>query len=560
MAHRTLQHCGVRQRDRHHAVNAPRFVLRLLCAFVLLSTRPTHALAADKRDEAAAHAALKAAVTDYLANDFDQAIVRLRKAAKACAPSRCTEATAAALLRDIGVMQLAQGESDKASASFLEALVTDPSLDWNPAYDRQGLRSEWDAAKDEASVFGREQPTGDLATVPPAEQVARTALPIYVDYGGKLASVIVKYKATGMTDFKKVRLSHMGKGWGGSIPCADVVRGVMRYYVQGFDESDTPVAITGDPRHPLYVPIRWSISSAPPHLPGQEPPAPCGVGGQCPAGAACGESISLAPTATLDNGEVCETGGQCTSGRCSSGRCAATRTLEGAAGGYVHFWFGVAGSVDVTYVPSGTDVCLLNAQAVPANSPGYYCTTPYGVDFPTRASPAQNATLVKGEAGQAQGGLESGDVRVLFTFDYAASTHLLLGGRFGVVLNGYPGEAAAHDGRGFGPPIHLELRGTFLFGDRPLAHSGFAPLVLLAGGVGEFDASTTVGVVVSNVAGTRPMVAWKTGGPGFAALGGGLRYAFSPRVAFSAALKFTTAFGGAFFPTMAPELGLQYGF
>jgi hypothetical protein len=548
----------LRERERHHTVNARRFASALLCAFIAFSAMP--ALAADKRGEAAARAALKDALADYLANDFDRAIVRLRKASKACAPSHCGEETAAALLRDIGVMQLAQGEVDKASATFLEALVVYPSLDWNPAYDRQGLRSEWDAAKDEASVFGHEQPSGDLATVPPSEQVMRTALPIYVDYGGKLASVVVKYKTTGMTEYKKLRLSRVGKGWGGSIPCTDVVRGVVRYYVQGFDESDTPVAITGDPRHPLYVPIRWSISSPPPHLPGQEPPAQCASGGQCPAGAACGESTTETSVPTLDNGEVCETGGQCTSGRCASGRCAATHTPEGAAVGYVHFWFGVSGSIDVTVVPSGSDVCLLNAQALPANSQGYYCTTPYGADFPSRAGPAENATLVKGEAGQAQSGIESGDVRLLFTFDYAASTHLLLGGRFGLVLNGYPGEAAVHNGHAFGPPIHLELRGTFLFGDRPLAHSGFAPLVLLAGGVGEFDASTTVGVVVNNVVGTRPMVAWQTGGPGFAALGGGVRYAFSPRVALSMALKFTAAFGGAFFPSMAPELGLQYGF
>jgi hypothetical protein len=542
-------------------MNAPRFASALLCAVFVFSA--TTALGADKRGEAAAHAALKDASADYLANDFDRAIVRLRKASKACAPAHCSEETAAALLRDIGVMQLAQGEVDKASATFLEALVAYPSLDWNPAYDRQGLRSEWDAAKDEASVFGREQPSGDLATVPPSEQVMRTALPIYVDYGGKLASVVVKYKATGMTEFKKIRLSRVGKGWGGSIPCTDVVRGVVRYYIQGFDASDTPVAITGDPRHPLYVPIRWSISSSPPHLPGQDPPSQCGSGGQCPAGSACGESTSEASVRTLDNGEVCETGGQCTSGRCASGRCAATHTPDGAAGaagGYVHFWFGVSGSIDLTVVPSGSDVCLLNAQALPASSQGYYCTTPYGVDFPTRAGAAENATLVKGQAGQAQGGIESGDVRLLFTFDYAASTHVLLGGRFGLVLNGYPGEAAVHNGRAFGPPIHLELRTTFLFGDRPLAHSGFAPLVLLAGGVGEFDASTTVGVVVNNVVGTRPMVAWQTGGPGFAALGGGVRYAFSPRVAFSMALKLTAAFGGAFFPSMAPELGLQYGF
>jgi hypothetical protein len=558
MARRTFQYCGLRQRDGIDSMSIRRFAPALICAFLALTAAT--AIAADKRGEPAARAALKAAVTDYLANDFDQAILRLRKAAKACAPSHCSEETAAALLRDIGVMQLAQGDVDKASATFLEALVAYPSLEWNLAYDRQGLRTEWDAAKDEASVFGHEQPSGDFSIVPPSEQVMRTAVPIYVEYGGKLASVVVKYKSTGMADFKKIRLSRMGKGWGGSVPCTDVVRGVVRYYIQGFDESDTPVAITGDPRHPLYVPIRWSISSPAPHLPGQEPPAQCGSGGQCPAGSACGESVSVASTPTLDNGEVCETGGQCTSGRCANGRCAATHTPEGAAGGYVRFWFGVSASVDVTLLPSGSDVCVLNAQASPVNSQGYYCTTPYGADFPTRSGPAENATLVKGQAGQAQGGVVGGDVRLLFTFDYAASTHLLLGGRFGLVLNGYPGEAAVEKGRAFGPPIHAELRGTFLFGDRPLAHSGFAPLVFLAGGVGEFDAGTTVGVVTSNVIGTRPMVAWQTGGPGFVALGGGLRYAFSPRVAFSMALKFSAAFGDAFCPAMAPELGLQYGF
>jgi hypothetical protein len=338
------------------------------------------------------------------------------------------------------------------------------------------------------------------------------------------------------------------------------VRGVVRYYVQGFDENDTPVAIIGDPRHPLYVPIRWSITSPAPHLPGREPPAQCGSGGECPAGAACGDSLGEASPPKLDNGEVCEADGQCSSRRCASGRCAPARAPSGAEGGFVHFWFGVAGSLDITVVPSGNDVCSLTALGTPSSAQGYYCTTPYGADFPTRASTAQNSTLVPGEAGQAQSGLESGDVRLLASFDYAATANLLLGARVGIVLNGYRGEAAVHDGHAFGPPIHLELRATYLFGNRPLASSGFAPLVFLAGGVGEFDASTTVGVVVNSVVGTRPMVAWQTGGPGFAALGGGLRYAFSPRVAFTAAIKFTAAFGGAFFPTIAPELGLQYGF
>jgi hypothetical protein len=571
VAHGALEHGRVRQRDCHDAVNArwlsparalsPRsrvLASALLSVALALCTR--RALGADKRAEVAARAALKTAVTDYVANDYTQGLITLRKASKACAPDRCSPALRAELLRDTGVLQLADGQSDKAAASFLEALVTDPSVEWNPAYDHSDLRAEWEAAQDEAKVFGHSEPTGDFVTTPPSEQVVRTAIPVYVEYGGKVANVVVKYKATRMSEFKRVRLSRLGKGWGGEIPCTDVVRGVVRYYVQGFDEDDTPVAITGDPRHPLFVPVRASISSPAPHLPGKEPPAQCAASGECPSGAACGETHGEEGAPTLDNGEVCEANGQCTSGRCASGRCAPERSPHGAGGGYVHFWFGVSASVDVTVLPGASNVCALTPNAVPSNSAGYYCTTPFGADFPSRSNRAENDSLVKGQSGETSGGLESGDVRLLLSFDYAVSANALLGARFGLVLNGYPGVAAAQDGHGLGAPLHLEARGTWLFGDRPLAHSGFAPLLFVAGGIGEFDASTSVGVLVTGVPGPRPFVAWKTAGPGFAALGVGLRYAFSPRVAFSMALKASAAFGGGFLPVVAPEVGLQYGF
>ncbi len=551
----------MRERDRDDALKAPGLAFASALVSVVFALASGSARAGDKRAEAAARAALDLAVADYAANDFGHALARLRSAASACAGSRCNARVSASLYRDIGALQFVGGDKEKASASFLEALAAVPSLDWNPAYDRPDLRSEWEAAKDEASDLGHPQPSGDFITTPAAEQVVHTAVPVYVEYRATTATVVIaKYKATGMTEPKKIRLSLMGKGWGGSIPCTDVVRGVVRYYVQGFDENDNPVAFTGDPRHPLYVPIRDSIRSPAPHLPGKEPPVQCRPDGECPAGAACDDSHGEPGGPKLDNGEVCEVDGQCTSGRCASGRCASDRSPSATEGGYVRFWFGAAGSIDITVLSGGHDVCLLTSQAKPANSQDYYCTTPSGADFPTRASPVENNTLVKGQAGQAAGGLEPGNVRVLLSFDYAASTHLLLGSRFGLVVNGYPGASVARDGRGFGPPVHLELRGTFLFGDRPLAHSGFAPLVFLSGGLGEFDASVSVRVIVSNVPGSRPMVAWQTGGPGFAALGGGFRYAFSPRVAFSAALKVTTAFGGGFLPTVAPEVGLQYGF
>jgi hypothetical protein len=519
------------------------------------------AVALEKRAELAARLALKAAANEFAANDYTQGILILRKAAKVCAEAHCSAEVQAELMRDTGVLQLADGQADKAAASFLEALVTNPSIEWNPIYTHSDLKAEWEAAKDEASVFGHAQPGGDFSTVPPSEQVVRTAVPVYVEYGGAVKSVVVKYKGTGMSEYKRMRLSRIGKGWGGEIPCSDVARGVVRYYVQGFDENETPLAISGDPRHPLYVPIRWSITNPAPHLPGKPPPAQCAATGQCPAGAACGETASEVAAPTLDNGEVCEANGQCTSGRCANGRCAPEHSPRGAAGGYVHFWFGVAASVDATVLSQVKDVCLLTSHGIPANSADYYCTTPYGFDFPSRANAGQNNSLIKGQAGETPSALESGDLRVMLSFDYAVSASVLLGARIGLVPNGYPSVAASQDGRAFGVPLHLEARGTWLLGDRPLAHSGFAPLLLLGGGVAKFDASTAVGVAVTGVPGVRPMLAWKTGGPGFAVLGAGLRYAFSPRVATTIALKFAGAFGTAgFFPAGAPELGLQYGF
>jgi hypothetical protein len=51
------------------------------------------------------------------------------------------------------------------------------------------------------------------------------------------------------------------------------------------------------------------------------------------------------------------------------------------------------------------------------------------------------------------------------------------------------------------------------------------------------------------------------GGPWFAALGGGARYQFSPRIAFTAAMRVNAAFGviGSLL-TVGPELGVAYGF
>ncbi len=228
---------------------------------------------------------------------------------------------------------------------------------------------------------------------------------------------------------------------------------------------------------------------------------------------------------------------------------------------YARFWVGFAGALDFMVFPSGSDLCKLTQQATtPENTVVTYCTNPDGTDFPTRGSTGQNNALVAGQASNVRGGLQVGDIRALVAFDYAFSPAILAGARVGYVMNAYPGHAAAADGRADGEHVHLELRGTYLFGDAPLATIGFAPMVFAGGGMSEFDASVTSTVAFQNVVGTQRVNVWMTDGPWFLMAGGGFRYQFSLRTAFTGAIRVNASFlGNGLLPTVGPEVGFQYG-
>ena len=239
---------------------------------------------------------------------------------------------------------------------------------------------------------------------------------------------------------------------------------------------------------------------------------------------------------------------------------------HGGSSLYAHWWIGVAGAMDFLMLPGGENLCVLTPGAVPANTAGYYCTNPNGSDFPSRVTNAQSNSLIPGYAGGLHGGLAPGDLRPLVAIDYALSPAWLIGARVGYVLNAYPtGGAAVTAHRAFGSKIHAEARGTYVFGDAPLTHEGFAPTLFLAAGMAEFDghvasyASWTQGS--QKVPITVPVNTWLTGGPWFLAAGGGARYQLSPRAAFNATLRVNAAFsqGGVLF-TFGPEIALQYGF
>ena len=487
---------------------------------------------------------MKKAQAEYAAHDYDKAAARLDKAQAACGPKKCTNATKAALLRDLGALQLKGGDADAAMTSFASALKLAPQLEPSATIEAPGLRDAWNAAKDEASV-GEQPWGGDFVHVPVSEQVVRTPVPVYVEMaaGSPPTRVFVKYRGAGTSEYKRVELTKKGKGWGGLVPCGAATRGVLRYYVQGFDEKGEPVANGGDANKPFYVRIRPKISSSAPSLPDSPPPR------QCSGNESSGESASSG-----DN----DGGGEGADTDANENRDRAkTKTKEP----YARVWIGVLGSIDLVFLPAANDVCHLDRFGQPGTSNGYYCTTSSGADFPSRASTGENNTLTQGNSGQVPGGLTPGNVRVMGTFDYALSASFLAGLRAGWVFRTYPGDAASKDGRAAKLALQLELRATFFFGDEPLANVGFAPYVFAAGGYAESDASTQVTVSQTGIPGSKSLDAWLTRGPWFASVGGGARYALSRRTAFLGGIKLTGAFGaGGMLPIASPELALQYGF
>jgi hypothetical protein len=501
------------------------------------------ALAADRRVEAAAKDALKKAADDYLGTDYAAGAARLQRALRSCGTNRCTPATRALLLRDIGTMQFRAGNVGAAKKSWIDALKLDPSLTLNTDYETPDLRAAWDEVKGGAGEGGGEagggggggeQPSGDFAHTPAAEQKVNTPLPVYVEYSGTttIARVVVKYRGPKGSDWKRVDLKRVGGGWGGVIPCGDVARGAMRYWIQGFDDGGDPIASSGDPKHTYSVPIRDELTGEAPHLPGKTAPKTCGAAEE--------------PEETPPEAEETEP---------------RKHTEEG--GRFARIWVGVSAELpEFMQMPAGDDLCKLTSSALPANSAGAYCTLPNGSDFPSRASSDQNNHLsLQGQAGHSDGGLVPGDLRVMATFDYALSAKFLIGGRLGYVFNAYPGQAAVTSGHAFGPKVHVEARATYLFGDAPLAHTGFAPMVFAGTGISEFDGHVTSVVSLDNVAGQQPVSIWVTDAPFFVALGGGVRYQFSLRAAFTAAARVNAVIGGnGVMLTYGPEVGVLYGF
>ena len=550
-----------------------------LLVFVVVATFAVAASADANTEKAARDLQTKAIQEDNLATDYAGAATKLQQAITMCGTDKCALRLRAELYRDLGAMQVLNNDKDSGTASFVQALTLVSTLDLDVNYKTPALDALWAAARKKASSAPTPTPTatatakattpgntdtGDFTHTAPTEQAVRTPIPIYVEYPGTeaLTKVVLRYKGEGMTEFKSVELQKLGTGWGGLIPCTDVVIGTTQYFVQGQNASGDVAATMGNSTHPFKVAIKNKLDDEAPHLPGVSAPAQCQEASDCPPDfPGCKKSVP--ETDKKAEGDECEDDAECKSNDCKHHICAAgddgSPSTPGSA--FPRVWIGVLGSIDLISLGSADDVCLLDPKtATPLNTAGYYCTNPDGTDYPNRTSATENSVLKKGSSDQVKGGFAPGTIRLMASIDYALTQNILAGARIGYVLGTFPGAAAGNDGKGF-PPVHLELRGTYLFGANALTSPGITPLVFVGAGVSEFAANVTVTVIQNGVAGTRSVQAWELGGPGFVSVGGGARYALSPKAALYGAAKLTAAFGGAgLLPSVAPELGVQLGF
>ncbi len=570
--------------------------LWLVAALVLSSLSMTRPAFADAKTEATAKALQKKAMDeDYLATEFAKAAEKLEKAVAACGTDKCSPAVRAQLHRDLGVVQIGgQIDKEKGIANFVSAIKTDPATALDPDLRTKDLDAAFAEAKKRAANGGGGaapagggaapaaggQPAGDFVHEPVAGQQIRTPIPVYVEYGGEeqLVKVIARYKGFGMTDWKTVELKKTGeKGWGGLIPCADVQQGTTQYYIQGFNAANDPVAVGGDRNNPYKVKVTREAVAEPPHLPGQPAPTQCADTGDCPpnfpgckkAGAG---AVSGPPEVTgKDGGEFCEEDTECKSKECKNSKCTDFEE-EGGGKKMRRVWVGLSIGFDYTLVPSENDVCKLSSTKegqLPLNSSNYYCVNSDGSDYPFRESPGvvsprngENARLITGTSDKVSGGGAFGNVRILASVDYALNMNLLLGARLGYVLNTYPGQAAKDDSKSF-PPVHLELRGTYLFGADALVKK-VAPFIMVGGGVSTFETSVKVSVVetnpMTNLKTAKDVDAWQLAGPIFITFGGGARVGISDRAALMLGARVNLAFGNAFAPSIGPDVGIVFGF
>ena len=173
-----------------------------------------------------------------------------------------------------------------------------------------------------------------------------------------------------------------------------------------------------------------------PHFPGKDSPRQCADVRDCPPDfpgckkAAEGEN----PESSLkDEGQDCEEDSECKSGTCGKDKTCAGGEPKSSSK-RKRFSIGIAAAYDFINIPSRHSVCTLGTATVPARR----CRRRTVIIAPRtvwtfRREAArvqegiQNINVVRGDSDRVSGGFAPGNFAIMASFDYAATSNIMLG-------------------------------------------------------------------------------------------------------------------------------------
>lgn len=530
----------------------------------------TSDLAAAPKDAAALRHDRDAMDTDYLATNWAGAETKLRRALRECGARACSPKVRAQVELHLGIILVNAGRGAEASAAFGEALRLNPAATPEADFANPDVLKAFEEVKRSKGVGSAPSPAPaegaepaappDFVHTPVAEQAVGAPVPIYAEGDAAAARMVLYYRGSGAgagAEFAKLEMRRAGKGFRAVVPCGQTAAaGSVSYYIIALDAKGEPVGGAGSRRAPFQVAIKLRVEGEPPRFPGEGPIAACRDGGSCPPGldeAGC-DKVAAAAGA----GARCSDANPCGGGlACDEGVCRAPAKAAAAPGAFKKNWLSLGASFDVAIVAGDDDLCSLASQ----NDRGSYACFRDGGD-------AYRGQPQPGEGGTLSGVIRPGTLRFLVGYDRMLSGNVGLGVRAGYAIGGGP---KGYYGEAF-LPVHAELRGTYVFGDEPLARRGIHPYGYLAGGLGQ------VGAEVPNVQveddcdfGGRPacaknqerpiitVSAYRRLGRFFGGAGFGALWLFAPGTGVYADLKVS-----AYFPTagfaFAPSAGVMQGF
>ncbi len=442
---------------------------------------------------------------DFLSLDYKSAKKKLDEAIKKCGASNCSDALAAALHRDLGVVLINDKKVKDGQKAFDEAFKSDPSITISPDYlANKDVAAAWAAAKKAgggaptatatptASATGPVKPPPTAAgnlTVPTKIAPTTYPLPVVIEApdGLEVENMKFSYKTAAMEKYKTIEAKKDGGKYVITIPCEDTqFVGDIKFYVRAYDAEKNEVEHFGTIKSPgvLKLVEKMPDDVEAPTYPGGKEPTKCQDKANCQPGFPCADGDKKPAGSGCDNDDECQSGLECTVNDNGKKWCAEKAGGPGDGPktpvGGPKIWLGADFQLDTLILFGDKNVCRSNSWAC-SNGRDIGVAADKGIQ-------TWNGTdTIPARGGNTGTGFGIGTARVLLGLDYFLNGNMSLGGRLGYAFNGNPTSTAKF------MPFHLEARFQYFLG-APKS-TGSRPYLMLGAGLGQFDAAVSNVVV-----------------------------------------------------------------